>query len=146
MIALGIFPTDYTYTQLMLAHAKKGMLNQVLLFEKQASEYYDLEPSVHRLNSVLLAYVKQGEPWKAEHYLNEMRDQKGLKPDVVSYTTLIQGYRAENNLDKCWELYEMCSRKEHEGMDIDEQLMSFMIRTCAATHDSEKALNLFNQM
>ena len=31
-------------------------------------------------------------------------------------------------------------------MDIDEQLLGYMIRICSATHDSEKALLMFNNL
>lgn len=46
----------------MLAHAKKGMLDRVLELEKEAAQKYKILPSVHRLNSVILAYVKTGNP------------------------------------------------------------------------------------
>ena len=58
MITLGIKPTDFVYTQLMLAHAKKGDLPKVLALEEEASKKYNILPSVHRLNSIVLAYVK----------------------------------------------------------------------------------------
>jgi pentatricopeptide repeat protein len=31
-------------------------------------------------------------------------------------------------------------------MDVDEQLLSYMVRVCAATHDSEKAIRMFNNL
>ena len=34
--------------------------------------------------------------------------EKGLQPDVVTYTTLIDGYKRVGNLDKCWEIFEEC--------------------------------------
>jgi len=58
MIALGIKPTDHVYTQLMLAYAKTGNLERVLALENEASKKYGIVASVHRLNSVVLAYVK----------------------------------------------------------------------------------------
>ena len=75
-----------------------------------------------------------------------MREDMGLEPDVVCYTTLIDGYRKVNDLDKVWELYQECVQKRKPGQDIDEQLMSYMIRTCSATHDSEKAIRIFNDL
>jgi pentatricopeptide repeat protein len=58
------------------------------------------------LNSVVTAYVKSRKPVEAEHFVNEMREKHGVLPDCVSYTTLIDGYRLVNNIDKCWELFE----------------------------------------
>jgi pentatricopeptide repeat protein len=44
-----------------------------------------------------------------------MREEMGMKPDVVTYTALIDGYNKVNNLDKCWELYEECSEMRKPG-------------------------------
>ena len=38
--------------------------------------------------------------------IREMRDDMGLEPDVVCYTTLIDGYYKKGNLVKCWDLFE----------------------------------------
>jgi len=62
MLSLKIEPTDHCYTQLMLAHAKKGLLDEVLKFEAEATDVHQILPSVHRLNSIVLAYVNQGKP------------------------------------------------------------------------------------
>ena len=69
-----------------------------------------------------------------------------MTPDVVSYTTLIQGYCEVNQIDEAWELFEACNRRDEPGMDVDEQMLGYMIRMCAATHDAEKALRLFNDL
>jgi len=62
MLSLGIEPTDHTYTQLMLAHAKKGKVSECLKLEEQAKQMHKIDPSVHRLNSIVLAYVNQNKP------------------------------------------------------------------------------------
>ena len=102
---MQIEPTDETFTHLMLAHAKRKQIDKVLELEKLASETYKIPPSQNRLNSLILAYTKTGEPWKGEALIEEMRVKLGMLPDVVCYTTLIHGYARINNLDKCWELY-----------------------------------------
>jgi len=112
MIAIGIKPTDMTFTQLMLSFAKKRNVEKVLELHKLAADEYGLTaPSINRMNSILLAYCKNGEPWKAEDLMRDMRDEMGMEPDVVCYTTLIDGYRKNNQLDRCWELYNQCSEK-----------------------------------
>ena len=146
MIALGIQPSDHVFTQLMLAHAKTGDLDRVLALETEASKQYGILPSAHRLNSVVLAYVKQKKVREAENFVVEMRDKLGVQPDTVCYTTLIQGYKQLNEIDKCWELFEECQQRNQPGLDTDEQLLGYMIRVCAATHDSEKALRMFNDL
>ena len=44
------------------------------------------------MNTVLLAYCRVGELWKAEDLIRDMRENMGMIPDVVCYTTLIDGY------------------------------------------------------
>lgn len=78
--------------------------------------------------------------------IEEMREKMGMQPDVVCYTTLIHGYARINKLEKCWELYQQCFEKRQPGQDIDEQLMSYMIKLCAKTHDSEKGIRIFNDL
>jgi pentatricopeptide repeat protein len=51
-----------------------------------------------------------------------------------------------NKLEKCWELYQECHEKRQPGQDIDEQLMSYMIKLCSKTHDSEKGIRIFNDL
>jgi hypothetical protein len=58
MIALGIQPTDHSFTQLMLAYAKNNNLERVLELEEEASVKYKILPSVNRLNSILMAYAR----------------------------------------------------------------------------------------
>ena len=70
----------------------------------------------------------------------------GLRPDLVSYTTVIDAYKRVKNISKCWELFETFSEIEQNGQEADEFLLTYMIRLCAATHDSEKAIHLFNKM
>jgi len=31
--------------------------------------------------------------------------EKGLKPDIVTYTTLIDAYKRAGNIDRCWEIF-----------------------------------------
>lgn len=78
MQALKIKPSDETFTHLMLAHAKREQVDKVLEINKMATETFGISPSQNRLNSIILAYAKIREPWKAEAMINEMRDKLGL--------------------------------------------------------------------
>ena len=95
-------------------------LDKVLALQEEARLKHGLEPSVNRMNSVLLAYCRVGQLAEAEDLLRDMRENMGLIPDVVCYTTLIDGYAKAENFEKCWEIYEKCMWKEEEGQDIDE--------------------------
>ena len=103
MEALKIKPTDATYTQLMLAYAKTRDLDKVLELHEEASEKYGLtSPGLDRMNSIILAYTRCGQPEEAEKLVKEMREEMGMEPDVVCYTTLIDGYNKKGNIDKVW--------------------------------------------
>lgn len=84
----------------------------MLELHQQASSVHKLAPSVNRMNTVLLAYCRTGQLQKAEHLIRDMRENMGLVPDVVCYTTLIDGYAKQDNLDRCWEIYHECMQKD----------------------------------
>ena len=69
--------------------------------------------------------------------------KNGLKPDSVCYTTVIDAYKRIRNYEKCWELFENFRTMEGHA---DEFMISFMIRICSFTHDSEKAIKLFSEL
>ena len=70
----------------------------------------------------------------------------GMEPDVVCYTTLIDGYNKKGNLEKVWQIYKECDEHLRPGQTVDEQLLSYMIRVCAKTKESEKGMKLFNDL
>ena len=70
---------------------------------------------------------------------------KGIEPDVVSFTTVIDAHKRGKNIDKCWEMFNDI-RTMNLTNDVDEVLLSYMTRLTAATHDSEKAIKLFAEL
>jgi pentatricopeptide repeat protein len=58
-------------------------------------------------NTVLACWIKTGRPSEAEVFLKQIMVQ-GLqvKPDVISYNTLIQGFCAQNDLDRAIDILE----------------------------------------
>ena len=61
----------------------------------------------------------------------------------MSYTTLIDAYKRDGQIDKCWELFKEIRIFKFSA---DEHLLSYMVRLASATHDSEKALMLFSEL
>ena len=107
MESMKIRPTDHTYNQLMLNFAKKRDIEMVEKLNDEAIEKYGIMPSKYRYNNLMLCYAKMNKPIECEQVLREMLG-KGLKPDVVSYTTLIDAYKRAGDLDKCWEIFLEC--------------------------------------
>jgi pentatricopeptide repeat protein len=131
----------------MVAFAKKGNIEKVEELEEEAKSKYMLDPpSINRFNALILAYTKANRALDAEKVLKEMIKDHGMKPDVVCFTTVIDAYKRVHDYPKCWELFEDYRVQHSEGKNADEFLYTFMIRICAATHDSEKAIRLFSEM
>lgn len=63
------------------------------------AENQGILPTKKMYNGVILAHCKRNEPLEAEKALREMRE-KGLTPDVVSMTTVIDAYRRVKDYKK----------------------------------------------
>jgi len=132
----------------MTAYAKNRDIEMVEKLNDEATNKYGMKPTKMRMNALILAYAKSNNALDAEKVLREMvRD--GLRPDGVTYTTVIDAYKRVKDINKCWELYDYYTTNidgKSDGKDADEFLLSYMVRLCAATHDSEKAIRIFNEM
>ena len=80
----------------------------MLELHEEARTVHNIAPSVNRMSTILMAYCKTGELWKAEDLLRDMRDKMGMVPDVVCYTMLIDGYAKQEDFARCWEIYNEC--------------------------------------
>jgi pentatricopeptide repeat protein len=132
----------------MTAFAKNRDVAMVERLNEEAITKHGLKPSKMRLNALILAYCKSDQALNAEKVLREMV-KDGLRPDAITYTTVIDAYKRVRNIDKCWELYEYFSANsgmEGDGKNADEFLLGYMVRLCAATHDAEKGIRIFNEM
>ena len=69
---------------------------------------------------MLMAYCRNGKLQEAEDLLRDMRENMGFEPDVVCYSTLIDGYAKLDNFERCWEIYHECMQRDKPGQDIDE--------------------------
>jgi pentatricopeptide repeat protein len=62
-------------------------------------------PNIYLYTTLMQTYVNNNNPNMALKLLDEMVDC-GLKPDLPTYTTLINSLRKGRNLQKCWELHK----------------------------------------
>ena len=132
----------------MTAFAKNRDIATVELLNKEAQDKYGIKASKYRMNALILAYAKNNEALNAEKVLREMV-KEGLRPDAITYTTVIDAYKRTRNIQKCWELYEYYVTNvnlETDAREADEFMLGYMVRLCAATHDAEKAIKIFNQI
>lgn len=73
-------------------------------------------------------YARAGESFQALKLFQLMKE-KGLLPDVASYTTLINSFYKSKNIQKCWELFDEV--RMGGSMPPDEHLVGLMIEICA---------------
>ena len=148
METLGLRPNDETYNHVMTAFAKNRDVDMVEKLNEEAISKHNLPPTKYRMNALIIAYAKSGDPLNAEKVLREMV-KGGLRPDNVTYTTVIDAYKRARNIPKCWELYDYYTTNiglEGDGSRPDEFLLGYMVRLCAGSHDAEKAMLIFNDM
>ena len=138
MQALGIELNEKSYASIVSAYAKRGDLEMVEALMLEV-EQKGLTVGKQIYNGLIIAYSKNGDPLNAEKVIREMKE-KGLEPDVVNYTSLIVAYKKVNNIRMCWQIYD--DMQPH--LPYDEFLTSYMMKLCAATHDAEKAIKLWN--
>lgn len=94
------------------------------------------------VNGLLKAYSIMRLDGLAENLFLELLRKK-VKVTTQTFTLMIKCHYRNNNLDKCWELYQSRYRYIHQEDDV---LINTMINICAATHDAEKAKGLWNRM
>jgi pentatricopeptide repeat protein len=139
MQELGIKPDIESYVQLLTVYAKsKDIDNSERVFEIISNNFV---PTKQAYNSLLLAYSKNRKTNEALAIIREMKE-KGLKPDIICYTTLIHAFNVSGLYDRCWELYD----EAVVDNESDEFLISYMIRLCGSTHDTRRALTLWDFM
>lgn len=71
----------------------------------QGIDHINLEflPNKFFYTSLIQAYVKSNNPYMGLKIVDEMKE-KGIEPDLSTYTTLINCFRIGRNLQKCWEV------------------------------------------
>jgi len=106
MKSLGIVPNEVTYTQIIACYGRLGDVEKVEELLKEVT-YNNFSVTKQMYNGLLMAYSKWKDTLNAEKVLREM-NEIGLEPDGVNFTNLIVAYWKENNIDKCWKLFEEC--------------------------------------
>jgi pentatricopeptide repeat protein len=67
--------------------------------------FIEFLPNKFLYTSLMQTYVNNNNPNMTLKILNEMIE-KGLNPDLATYTTLINSFRKGRKLEKCWEVHK----------------------------------------
>ncbi|GMQ01821.1 hypothetical protein CsSME_00048316 [Camellia sinensis var. sinensis] len=94
-------------------------------------------------NSVLSCLIRNGKFESSIRLFRQMK-QDGLRPDVVTYSTLLAGcIKVKNGYSKAIELLqELKSNRLH----VDSVIYGTLLAVCASNSQCEEAENFFNQM
>jgi len=75
--------------------------------------------------------------------MRKMEDER-LAPDVVVYTSLINGLVGQGKLERAWD--EFHSARTWKLIQPDEVLFTVMIKACAKAQEPERALNMLDDL
>ncbi|TGZ78528.1 TPR-like protein [Ascodesmis nigricans] len=78
------------FAHLLQAYSKRGEINEVNRWFNDMSEKYRIEPDTLCYNILITAYGKAGDLDAAFFRIEEMLE-KGISPDIYSYTSLMEG-------------------------------------------------------
>ena len=78
--------------------------------------------------ALMTGYSRKGD-WEMALKIVEEMQERGLVPNIVVYTTLINSLRVARRLEKCWEVHRVVVAKK---IELDESYTSVMLKVHAA--------------
>ncbi|KAK9286350.1 hypothetical protein L1049_014744 [Liquidambar formosana] len=94
-------------------------------------------------NSVLSCLVRNGKFESSIKLFHQMK-QDGLRPDVVTYSTLIAGcIKVKHGYSKALELVQ---ELQQNGLHMDSVIYGTLLAVCASNNQCKEAERFFNQM
>jgi len=133
-------PNRESYSILMAALARRGDSGGVKELLRRYMEEFTLE-SPQELSHIMQAHIERGELRDVVFWFESMPREYGIKPDVVSYNTLINAYRRVGDVDGA-------ARRVQEMLDCglkpDTTTYNTLLKMCASRGDVAGAENIFN--
>lgn len=91
MIDEGCVVDREAYTALMSAYSRSGLLNKAFSILEQMKKISDCQPDVFTYSILIKSCVQVYEYDKVQYLLSDMEVQ-GVKPNTITYNTLIDAY------------------------------------------------------
>jgi len=133
------------YTTLIKGYGLEKDLEKVMsLFREMPHEGVPYNTITY--NSAIDACVKCGDLATGEQLLNEMRqcqESGDLKPDLITYSTLLKGYCHVGELDKALQVVEAI---KSSGLQCDELVYNTLMHGCVKASNLMVGVNLFEEM
>jgi pentatricopeptide repeat protein len=139
----GIGKNCILYTTLITAYSKVRNVNKVLeIFDKMKLDK-DNSPNNVTYNSVLNCLVTNDYLDIAEKILDELCSHKSLKPDIISFSTLIKGYIYQKDLRKPLKILSIMERL---NIKPDEVLLNSLLDGCDKMNNYKAGVEIFRQV
>lgn len=110
--------------------------------ERECSGEASDEQMKHAFNDLINGHVRCGDATGAERILDEM-EAKGLKPDIVSYTSVINGHGRDLDVLSA---RRVLLRMRKSGVQADRTAMNALIGACVRSGDISAAVRVFDGM
>ncbi|KAJ4770435.1 Pentatricopeptide repeat-containing protein [Rhynchospora pubera] len=106
VISLGFSPDVHTFNSLLTPLVKLGS------FEECWDLYYQMKrvnvvPNIYTYNMLIHALCEGEDVIKAKKFLEEIEDEDGFSPDVVTYNTILNGYCKKRRLNAAFHLFDV---------------------------------------
>ncbi|XP_010475980.1 PREDICTED: pentatricopeptide repeat-containing protein At1g10910, chloroplastic [Camelina sativa] len=130
-----------TYSSCIKFVGAKNVSKALEIYHSIADESTKI--NVFICNSILSCLVKNGKLDSCIKLFDQMK-RDGLKPDVVTYNTLLAGcIKVKNGFPKAMELV---GELPHNGIQMDSVMYGTVLAVCASNGRCEEAENIIRQM
>ncbi|TGZ80115.1 hypothetical protein EX30DRAFT_396452 [Ascodesmis nigricans] len=140
----SITPDALTYDLALLAYSQFNHTADIIegLFSDMIER--GVTPTKYSYALLLKAYYQKGDLASSAQAFKDMQ-AANIEPDLVVYTTLIQTALKCTEYTVAWEIFNLIKFKSM-ATQPDVQAYGLMIHACAETGETERALNLWNEM
>ncbi|ESQ47557.1 hypothetical protein EUTSA_v10020060mg [Eutrema salsugineum] len=139
MLEEGIVPTTVTFNTMIHMYGNNGQLGEVSSLMKMMK--LQCLPDTRTYNILISLHTKNNDIEKAGAYFKEMKDA-GLKPDPVSYRTLLYAFSIRHMVE---EAEELVAEMDGNDVEIDEYTQSALTRMYIEAEMIEKSWSWFKR-
>lgn len=142
VIALGFSPDVNTFNSLLNPLVKLGSLEECWDLYYQMKRLKVL-PNTYTYNMLICALCKGQDVIKANKFLEEIENEYGFSPDIVTYNTILNGYCKRRRLNAAFHLFDVMPLR-----GIEPNLVSYttMIGGLCRDERLRDARKLFDKM
>nr|CAD1841848.1 unnamed protein product [Ananas comosus var. bracteatus] len=117
-------PDIYTFTLVIDGFCKVSRSDEAMDLLKEA-ERMGIVPTVVTYNALLNGYCKENRPLEALHLLKDMQQAMGCKPDLISYSIVLQGLLRVGEISSAWKTFK---KMNEVGFEADKRAMNTLLR------------------